>query len=147
MVWSAADSKSVMWSMESTSPIRINGVDVFVVDFKGKDLLRPQSPRERADWVVSIVACIGYGKVAVGESYVEVAVKACAGLGSGGGREKSLDVLRRWAVGDSFPAAMVGSYESYGWICTSMVNFFPGVLFLMPCDTIFRLHLVQGMIT
>lgn len=46
-------------------------------------------------------ACVGYGRVAVSESLVLVALSSALGLGSGGGREKSLDVLRRFAVGDN----------------------------------------------
>lgn len=51
--------------------------------------------------MVSIAACVGYGVVAVSESKFEIAERSGAGRGRGGGMEKSLDVLRRFAVGDS----------------------------------------------
>ena len=50
--------------------------------------------------MVSIAACVGYGRVAVSESKFAVAVKSEVGLGSSGGSENSLDVLSRLAVGD-----------------------------------------------
>lgn len=81
--------------------IWITGVEVLVVDFRGKARLRPQSPLPSEDCVVSIAACVGYGVVAVSESRVEIAEKSGLGRGRGGGREKSLDVLNRLAVGDS----------------------------------------------
>lgn len=46
-------------------------------------------------------AFIGYGRVAVSDSLVLVTPGSALGLGSGGGREKSLEVLRRFAVGDN----------------------------------------------
>lgn len=53
-----------------------------------------------------MAACVGYGKVAVSELYLIVAVIACLGFESGGGKEKSLEFLRRFAVGDSLPPAI-----------------------------------------
>ena len=77
------------------------GVEDPVVDFKGKGRFRPQSPRPREASVVCMEAFMGYGSVAVSDSCVSVAVSSELGLGSGGGRENSRDVLRRFAVGDS----------------------------------------------
>ena len=77
------------------------GVDVRVVDFRGRGLLRPQSPLPNDESGVSIAACVGYGRVAVSDSKFAVAVRSELGLGSGGGSEKSLEFLRRLAVGDS----------------------------------------------
>lgn len=73
-----------------------------MVDFNGRARFRPQSPLASDDWVVSIAACVGYGVVAVSESKFAIAENSGAGRGRGGGTEKSLDVLRRFAVGDSF---------------------------------------------
>ena len=76
-MWSAADSKSVIWSMEDMSPvIRIRGVDVKAVDRRGRDCLRPQSPFDKEDWVVSMVAYVGYGRVAVSESALLKEIKS-----------------------------------------------------------------------
>ena len=58
-----------MWSIESTCLIRIIGVEDLVVDFKGNGRLNPQSPLPREDCGVSIEACVGYGRVAVSESW------------------------------------------------------------------------------
>lgn len=90
-----------MWSIESTLSIWMVGVEVVVVDFRGSGLLSPQSPRPRDDGVVSMAARVGYGRVAVSDSKFADAVRSELGLGSGGGKENSLDVLRRLAVGDS----------------------------------------------
>ena len=46
-------------------------------------------------------ACIGYGRVAVSELLVLVALSSAFDLGRGGGREKTLEVLSRFAVGDN----------------------------------------------
>lgn len=91
----------MMWSIESTLSMKMVGVDVLVVDLRGKARLRPQSPRPRDDSDVSIAARVGYGRVAVSESKFAVPVKSEAGLGRGGGREKSLEFLSRLAVGES----------------------------------------------
>ncbi len=88
--------------MESILSMRITGVEVLVVDFKGNARFRPQSPLASDDCVVSIAACVGYGVVAVSELKFEIAERSGVGRGRGGGREKSLDVLRRFAVGDNF---------------------------------------------
>jgi len=79
----------------------ITGVEVLVVDFKGSARFKPQSPLARDDCVVSIAAYVGYGVVAVSESKFEMAERTGPGRARGGGREKSLDVLKRFAVGDS----------------------------------------------
>ena len=46
-------------------------------------------------------AFIGYGRVAVSDSLLLVVLRSALGLGNGGGREKSLEVLSRFAVGDN----------------------------------------------
>ena len=54
--------------------MRIEGVEVLAVDLWGRVRFKPQSPRAREDCVVSMVAWVGYGSVAVSESNSEVAV-------------------------------------------------------------------------
>lgn len=47
-----------------------------------------------------MAACVGYGRVAVSDSSLLAAIFA-PGFGSGGGKEKSLEVLRSLPVGDN----------------------------------------------
>lgn len=49
---------------------------------------------------------MGYGSVAVSDSSL-LAASFAPGLGSGGGKEKSLEVLRSLAVGDNVLEVMV----------------------------------------
>lgn len=78
----------------------MTGVDVLVVDFRGSGRFKPQSPRPRDACVVSMAAWMGYGVVAVSELVIEITVRSGDGRGRGGGSEKSLEFLRRLAVGD-----------------------------------------------
>lgn len=79
---------------------------------EGRERLSPQSPRDKDTGVVVMAACVGYGKVAVSESNMAANPRGRDGLGSGGGNEKSLEFLRRLAVGDSLPPAIV-SHKLY----------------------------------
>ncbi len=95
-----------MWFIESTSPMRMIGVEVRAVDLRGSERLSPQSPLASDAGVVSIAACVGYGRVAVGESNRWDAVKVALGRGSEGGNENSREFLKRFPVGDSFCVAI-----------------------------------------
>lgn len=88
--------------------MRMVGVEEFVVDLSGSGRFNPQSPRDREDDVVSIAACVGYGRVAVSDSEIGPAVKFVLGRGSGGGNEKSLEFFRRLAVGERRLVAIPG---------------------------------------
>ena len=78
----------------------MTGVDVLVVDFSGSGRFKPQSPRAKDACVVSMAAWMGYGVVAVSELVIESTVRSGDGRGRGGGNEKSLEFLSRFAVGD-----------------------------------------------
>ena len=77
------------------------GVDVLVVDLSGSGLFRPQSPLPKELSDVSTAACTGYGRVAVSELEVVLALRSAVGFGSCGGKENSLEFLSRFAVGDN----------------------------------------------
>lgn len=86
--------------------MRMIGVEVRAVDLRGNERLSPQSPLASDAGVVSIAACVGYGKVAVAESNRWDAVKVALGRGSGGGNENNREFLKRFPVGDSFCVAI-----------------------------------------
>jgi hypothetical protein len=61
--------------------------------------------------VVSIACCIGEGNVAVSEEWTGVTLALSdPGCGSGGGSEKSLEVRRRFALGDRRRTAIGNAY-------------------------------------
>ena len=97
----------------------IVGVEVLVVDFNGRARFRPQSPLLREESVVSMAAWVGYGRVEVSDSKFAVAVRSELGRGKGGGKEKSLEVLRRLAVGDSLLIDILRTSRSkyFAWSC------------------------------
>jgi len=86
--------------------MRMIGVEVRAVDLRGNERLSPQSPLASDAGVVSIAACIGYGRVAVAESNRWDAVRVALGRGSGGGNENNREFLKRFPVGDSFCVAI-----------------------------------------
>ena len=88
----------------------MNGVEVFVVDRRGKGRLKPQSPRTSEDWGVVIERWIGCGRVAVSELKTAVEERSPAGRGSGGGMEKILDARRRAPPGDTLRDAITASF-------------------------------------
>jgi hypothetical protein len=81
-------------------------VDDFVVDRRGRGLLKPQSPRASDDCGVVIEARIGCGKVA--ESDVKMAEEDCCsiGRGKGGGIANTLEARRRAPPGDTLRVAI-----------------------------------------
>jgi hypothetical protein len=85
----------------------MKGVDVFVVDRKGKGRLKPQSPVFRDDEGVVIDRCMGCGRVAVSESKIADEESAPAGRGKGGGIENTLDALSRAPPGETLRDAIV----------------------------------------
>lgn len=93
-----------MCSLVSTALTLNSGVVVFVVDFNGNCLFKPQSPRARPDGVVMIACCIGYCRVAVSETLFDWTWprRSFIGRGRGGGSEKRREPRRRLAVGESF---------------------------------------------
>ena len=101
-VRSEADAKSVMCSLVSTALILATGVEVLIVDFSGRARFRPQSPRPRAEGVVVIACCIGYGSVAESDMRLDWTwpMRSLSGRGSGGGSEKRREFRKSVAVGD-----------------------------------------------
>jgi len=89
-----------MCSIVSTALILNIGVEVFVVDRRGSDLFRPQSPRAREEGGVVIAWRTGYGRVAVSDCLFSPE-KSLLGFGRGGGRENRRELRRRLAVGES----------------------------------------------
>jgi hypothetical protein len=57
----------------------MKGVEVLVVDRRGKGLLNPQSPLVSDDWGVVIARWVGCGRVA--ESELKIAVEERSGCG------------------------------------------------------------------
>ncbi len=96
--------------------MRMIGVEVRAVDLRGNERLSPQSPLASDAGVVSIAACVGYGRVAVAESNRWDAVRVALGRGSGGGKENNREFLKRFPVGDSFCVAIPRPrrYELHG---------------------------------
>ena len=88
------------------SRILIVGVEVRAVDLSGSERFKPQSPLAKDDGVVSKACWVGYGKVAVSESYRWVVVTLSAGLTRGGGSENNRELRRRLPVGDSLWATI-----------------------------------------
>src|SRR5436853_7410381 len=84
----------------------MRGVDVFVVERRGRGRFKPQSPFEREDGGVVIVRWVGYGRVAVSELKVTVEASSAVGLGRGAGIEKSREALRRAPPGDTLRVAI-----------------------------------------
>lgn len=80
---------------------RTKGVDVFVVERKGSDRLRPQSPLLNEDGGVVIVRCMGCGRVPDPAPKPE---KVFA-WGSGAGTANIRDALSRAPPGERFCAA------------------------------------------
>lgn len=109
---SAAESKSVICSSVSTALILKMGVEVFVVDRRGRARFRPQSPRASDDGGVAIACRTGCASVAVSECLVSPA-KSLLGRGSGGGREKRRELRRRLAVGESVLLDILGRLQCY----------------------------------
>ena len=102
----------MMCSKVSSALILTTGLDDFShVDLAGRGLFRPQSPLDREDAGVAMDARIGWGRVAVSDSWtllevggVEDGVKAC-------GRAKRREFRSRFAVGDSLAVAMAGIWQ------------------------------------
>lgn len=86
---------------------RIIGLDVLVVDLKGKGLLKPQSPLASDDCGVMIDRCVGWGRVDVSDPNIAVDERSVAGLGRGGGIENILEALNRAPPGETLRAAIV----------------------------------------
>jgi hypothetical protein len=105
-VWSAAEQYSVMCSIVSTDSIRSSGVEVFVVDRRGKGRFRPQSPFDSEDGGVVIVRWVGYGRVAVSELFAAVEDRSPIGRGRGTGMENNRDALKRAPPGDTLRVVM-----------------------------------------
>src|SRR5271168_1327481 len=95
-----------MCSIVSTDSTRSNGVEVFVVDRRGKGRFKPQSPLESEDGGVVIVRWVGYGRVAVSELNVTVEDRSPIGRGRGAGIENNREALKRAPPGDTLRVAM-----------------------------------------
>src|ERR1700734_1817376 len=95
-----------MCSILSIYSTRSNGVEVFVVDRRGKGRFKPQSPLESEDGGVVIVRCVGYGRVAVSELNVAVEDRSPIGRGRGAGIENNREALKRAPPGDTLRVAM-----------------------------------------
>jgi hypothetical protein len=87
----------------------MKGVEVFVVDRRGRGRLKPQSPRANDVWGVVIERWVGCGRVAVSELNMAVEESSPAGRGSGGGMEKIRDARKRAPPGDTLLEAIVAS--------------------------------------
>ena len=95
-----------MCSIVSTDSTRSNGVEVFVVDRRGKGRFKPQSPLESEDGGVVIVRWVGYGRVAVSELFAAVEDRSPIGRGRGAGIENNREALKRAPPGDTLRVAM-----------------------------------------
>jgi len=95
-----------MCSIVSTDSTRSKGVDVFVVERRGKGRFKPQSPLQSEDGVVVMVRWVGYGRVAVSELFVAVEDSSPIGRGRGAGIENNLDALNRAPPGETLRLAM-----------------------------------------
>lgn len=85
----------------------MNGVEVLVVDRRGKGLLNPQSPLFNDDWGVVTVRWVGYGRVAESELKIAVEERSGCGWGRGDGIEKTLEARRSAPPGDTLREAIV----------------------------------------
>lgn len=85
---------------------RMNGVDVFVVDRKGRGLLKPQSPLLSEACGVVMERLTGCGSVAVSELKIAVAESSPDDRGSWGGIANTLEARRRAPPGDTLRAAI-----------------------------------------
>lgn len=79
----------------------MTGVDVFVVERRGKLRLKPQSPFERDDGCVLMESWVGCGRVALSELKVTVDANSEAGRCNGAGIENMRDALRRAPPGET----------------------------------------------
>ena len=77
----------------------ITGVEDFVVERRGNDRLRPQSPLCSDACGVVIDICVGCGNVAVSELKGPLVLICPAGGAKGGGTENTLEARRRAAPG------------------------------------------------
>ena len=83
------------------------GVEVFVVERRGKLRLNPQSPFERDDGGVLIESWVGCGRVALSDLKVTFSASSAAGRCSGAGIENMREALRRAPPGDTDRDAIV----------------------------------------
>lgn len=95
-----------MCSRVSTELTRMTGVEVLVVERRGKLRLNPQSPLERDDRGVLMESCVGCGRVADSELNVTVEASSEAGRCRGVGIENIRDALRRAPPGETDRVAM-----------------------------------------
>ena len=98
----------------SIDSIRITGVDVFVVDRRGKGRLKPQSPLASDDCGVMTERWIGCGRVAVSELNTAVDERSLGVRGRGGGIEKTLEARNRAPPGETLREAIV-LLEGLAW--------------------------------
>jgi hypothetical protein len=90
----------VTCSYVSIASTRITGVDVLVVDRKGKGRLKPQSPRANDVCGVVMERLMGYGSVAESELKLLLDERLGKGRGRVGGIANSLDARRSAPPGD-----------------------------------------------
>ena len=84
----------------------MTGVEDFVVDRRGSDRLRPQSPFCNEEEGVVIDIWTGCGSVAVSELKLPCVLIWSVGLARGGGTENTRDARRRAAPGATLREAM-----------------------------------------
>lgn len=79
----------------------MTGVEVFVVERRGRLRLNPQSPLERDEEGVLIERWVGWGRVALSELKVDCEAISEAGRCKGAGTENIRDALRRAPPGET----------------------------------------------
>ena len=90
----------------------MKGVDVLVVDRRGRGRLKPQSPLFREDWGVVMESWTGCGSVAVSELNIAVDERSTDGRGRGAGIENILDARKRAPPGDILRDAIMPRSQS-----------------------------------
>ena len=85
----------------------MTGVEVLVVERRGRLRLKPQSPFEREDGGVLMESSTGCGRVAVSELKVTVEANSDAGRWSGAGMANILEALRRAPPGETDFVAII----------------------------------------
>lgn len=95
--------------------ILISGVDDLVVDRRGSDRLRPQSPLDNDEGGVVIVRCVGCGRVAELDSNLVVELKLSTGRDKGAGTENMRDALSRAAPGETLRVDILGAWDAGPW--------------------------------